>query len=336
MDSVLSRIAFDPQATRGARLDPIPFPAGYAPTFAPVAGVQDTDPLPRGDVLVVTYTVAEGQALSDVLTPGHSSSEWTSYRNNWGALKPLVGPRGPSRESDRAGLWATTGIGDAVAVLVKSDLHPATDGPKLPMVELWKQMIAQVQPSLVITTGTAGGVGAETLLGDVIVTSSLRWDATTKFGSEPWAHTIYQSDAGQHMLETAPVQAFLGKAQQELMPVNSRRIPNSSPVPQVLGGTTITTDMFAFDDVSDHYHLRSYDPSSRAVEMDDSALPLALAGNVSPPAWLSVRNASDPEMNGSTLKVEDAQAASIYRRWGYYTTSCSALACWAIIAGLVG
>lgn len=335
MDQLLARIQFDPKTTRGAHLDPIPWPARYAPVQI-TTDATDADPLPKGDVLLVTYTAAEGQALADVLTPGHPSSGWTPYRNNWPQLKQLVGPNGPSRYSDCAGAWAVIKIGDATVVLVKSDLHPATDGPKLPMVALWQQMISQVKPSLVLTTGTAGGVGATTLLGDVIVTSSVRWDANTKFKSSSWAHETYTSPAGQHILDTAPVQAFLGQAQHDLMPVNSSRIPNSSPVPQVLGGTTISTDFFAFDDASNHYGLRTYEPTSHAVEMDDAALGLACASLPTSPPWLSVRNASDPQMSGSSLKAEDSSAASIYRRWGYLSTSCSAIACWAIIAGLAG
>lgn len=340
MDQLLARLQFDPKATRGAQLDPIPWPGDYSPAWKLIEGVTDTDPLPHADVLVVTYTVAEGQALADVLTPGHPSSSWTPYRNGWGALKARVGPHGPSHHSDRAGSWAVTKIGNATAVLVKSELHPSTDGPLLPMADLWVQMIEQVNPALVITTGTAGGVGADTLLGDVIVTSSVRWDCSTKFRSAPWAETTYRSDAGQHILETAPVQAFLGRAQQELMPVNAGRLPAADRLPAVLTSTTdnplitISTDFFAFDDVQDHYRLRVYENSARAVEMDDAAIGVAVSGRSSPPAWLSVRNASDPQISGPTLKIEAAQAAGIYRRFGYYTTSCSALACWALIAGI--
>ncbi len=55
-------------------------------------------------------------------------------------------------------------------------------------------MIGQVQPRLMITTGTAGGIGAATLLGDVIVSSRVRWDATTRFADQPWAHAAYISN----------------------------------------------------------------------------------------------------------------------------------------------
>jgi nucleoside phosphorylase len=315
-----------------SELAPIPWPPTLTPTWTEVPGARNTDPLPRADVLVVTYTAAEGEALADVLTPGYPSSGWMPYLNGWGDLKPLVGPGGPSLESDRAGLWAVTSIGNAKAVLVKSDLHPATDGPKLPMVVLWRQMVAQVRPSLIITTGTAGGVGAYTELGDVIVTSSVRWDARTKFRSESWAQASYTSSGGSAILGSGLVQGYLNWGLAKLMPINLAKVPRPTVEPQLHAGTTVTTDFFAFDDAADHYGLRAYEPDACAVEMDDAALPLALGDDPTP--WISVRNASDPQMDGPNLKSEDQEAADIYRRYGYYTTSCSAIACWAIIAGL--
>jgi nucleoside phosphorylase len=319
--------------TGGAKLAPIPWPAGLEPVCT-AGSASDTDPLPAADVLVVTYTAAEGQALADVLTPGHPSSEWTSYRNGWDQLKNLIqGHRAPSLYSNRAGVWSTCTIGNTNVTLVKSDLHPSTDGPELPMVNLWQQMIAQVQPKLVITTGTAGGVGADTALGDVIVSSRVRWDATTKFKSASWAHDTYNSDAGAQVVAAAAAQ--MKQAQQVLFPANSGRLP-AGPPPTILAdaGDVVTTDFFAFDDASDHYGLRSYEPSARAVEMDDGALGLACAKMSAPPAWVSVRNASDPQMTGGNIREEDREAAQIYRKYGYWTTVNSAVACWALVASL--
>jgi nucleoside phosphorylase len=330
-------LSYDPKATKpGLTPNPIPWPTAFTPTPVQTSAV-DTDPLPQADVLVVTYTVAEGQALADVLTPGHKSSSWTSYRNNWPALKALVAFPGPSLHSDRAAIWAVTQIGNLKVVLVKSDLHPSTDGPKLPMVNLWQQMIAQVQPKLVITTGTAGGVGADTLLGDVIATSTVRWDANTKFKTATWAHTKYSSDPGRQLLADSRSQEFLREAQLTLIPANSAKLPKAPRLPVILTDVdtdveTVTTDFFAFDTSTDAYGLRKFDAGARAVEMDDGALGLALTSTSTPPAWLSVRNASDPQMTGGTLKTEDKEAAAIYRKYGYWTTVNSAIACWALIA----
>lgn len=317
--------------------DPIPWPAGLAPT--PVTlnpAPADTDPLPAADALIVTYTVAEGEALADVLDPGHPTTTWTSYRNGWTELKKSVQKGAPSLESgrDRAGQWAVATIGDATVVLVKSDLHPSTDGPSLPIRALWVQMIEQVHPRLVITTGTAGGVGAETLLGDVIVSSRVRWDATKRFENDPWARASYISTGIQ------PSHSHLRKAHSGLIPVNAAHLPTAPRTPRIVTDTrahptsVISTDFFAFDDADDHYGLRSYQPDARAVEMDDAALGLACADLADPPAWVSVRNASDPQMNAATLADETREAAAIYEKYGYWTTVGSAITCWALVAGL--
>ena len=315
--------------------DPIPWPDGLAP--APVTidpPPLDTDPLPTADVLVVTYTVAEGEALADVLAPGQPTTSWTRYRNGWAELKTSVQPGAPSLARDQAGLWTLTHIGDITAILVKSDLHPSTDGPKLPIRALWAQMIGQVQPRLVITTGTAGGIGATTLLGDVIVSSRVRWDPTTRFADQPWAHTTYTSN------DTPPDPTHLATAQQTLIPVNARHLPAAVRTPIIFTDTTtnptsvLSTDFFAFDDATNHYGLRTYQPDAKAVEMDDAALGLACTDLTNPPPWISVRNASDPQMNAPTLAEETKQAAAIYEKYGYWTSIGSAITCWALTAGL--
>ena len=68
--------------------------------------------------------------------------------------------------------------------------------------------------------------------------------------------------------------------------------------------------------------------------MDDSALPLACTDLPDPPPWVSVRNASDPQMTGATVKDEAKQAAAIYEKYGYWTSVCSAITSWALIASL--
>ena len=315
--------------------DPIPWPTGLAPTpTRPTKAPTDTSPLPKADVLVVTYTVAEGYALADTLTPGWGTTSWAPYRNGWPELKKNVKAGAPSLERDRAGLWATLTIGSTTVVVVKSDLHPSTDGAKLPIRALWAQIIDQVKPALVITTGTAGGIGAETLLGDVIISGHVRWDATMDFAKDTWAHTAYTST-------TAIDSKQFAEAQTKLIPVNAAHLPAATRTPKIVHDTktramsVISTDFFAFDDAKDSYGLRIYQADAHAVEMDDAALGLACTDLADPPAWLSVRNASDPQMNGNSVADEKKQAAAIYEKYGYWTSIGSAITCWALIAAQV-
>jgi hypothetical protein len=90
----------------------------------------------------------------------------------------------------------------------------------------------------------------------------------------------------------------------------------------------VTTDIFAYDDSTDHYQLQG---KATMVEMDDAVLALACEelGN-SAPDWLAIRNASDPQVGPNLTK---ADAAKIYADYGYWTTLSSVLGCWSVITG---
>ena len=321
-----------------APLSPIPWPAGLAPeTVTPSAPPSPERALPKAEVLVVTWTVAEAKALADVLTPGRTSTEWSSYRHNFeNDYKPLIRRGAPALESDRLGVYSQCRIGGRSVLCVKSELHLSQDGSHLPVRALWKQMIAESGAELVITTGTAGGVGAETQLGDVVVTKTVQFDCKRTFEGASFAKALYSDPitAGASSTQFAT-------AVKSLIPANANRLPLAPRTPTlVLASETetpavLTTDFFAFDDTTDSYGLRSYNPRARAVEMGDAVLGLVCSQDLShPPAWVIVRNASDPQMGGgASLKEQANEAAKIYEKYGYWTTVGSAIACWALIAG---
>jgi hypothetical protein len=70
-------------ATGLSRFTDIPWPTGLAPKTGAKPGGSGSSALPRADVLVVTWTVDEGHALSRVLTPGKDSrNDYVSYTHN--------------------------------------------------------------------------------------------------------------------------------------------------------------------------------------------------------------------------------------------------------------
>jgi nucleoside phosphorylase len=148
------------------------------------------------------------------------------------------------------------------------------------------------------------------------------------------ANASYTSSGGVHTGQ-------FSTAQQTRLPVNARHLPAATRTPAIVDHAgsgpvaVLTTDCFAFDDAADHYGLRSYEPDARAVEMDDAACALACHDfGVQAPPWVSVRKSSDPQMTGGDLATEKKQAAAIYEKYGYWTTVCSAIAVWALIADL--
>jgi hypothetical protein len=67
----------------GTRLN-IAFPAGLTPTPQPIDPVPSPDAdLPRADVVVITWTVDENNALANVLTPGFGRARWYRYANDF-------------------------------------------------------------------------------------------------------------------------------------------------------------------------------------------------------------------------------------------------------------
>jgi len=88
---------------------------------------------------------------------------------------------------------------------------------------------------------------------------------------------------------------------------------------------------FAFDDSTNNYKLQGL---GSTVEMGDAVLGLVIQGlGAAAPRWTAIRNASDPQIDGSmSLADQKKTAAQIYEKYGFWTTVCSAIATWAVIA----
>src|SRR5262247_1706974 len=82
------------------------------------------------------------------------------------------------------------------------------DGPELPNIDVWGQIIDEVKPQLVLTTGTAGGIGKQFEVGDVVVSPVVRFDCTTKtFKNKPFHNSDFSSAAvkGKHRANPRPL-----------------------------------------------------------------------------------------------------------------------------------
>jgi nucleoside phosphorylase len=207
----------------------------------------------------------------------------------------------------------------------------ARDGKQLPVKELWKQLIEDVQPKMVITTGTAGGIGPEIQLGDVIVSQVVRFDCNRTFKDAPFKDKVFTC-------ERKIQKGQFAKTNKTLMDFTTSRLPKAKRIAKIVDKgvpgikpiDVVTTDFFAFDDDKDDYKLQGL---GAAVEMGDATLALACQEmGEDAPMWVCVRNASDPQITGNlTLKEMADKAGRIYEKYGYWTTINSAIACWAII-----
>lgn len=318
-------------ATGLSRFTEIPWPKGLAPQTGPKPKGSGKGPLPRADVLVVTWTVDEGHALSRVLTPGKDSrNDYLPYTHNYAAISKKMRPGCPALLAKRLGTFWTTTIGKRSVVVFKSDSHMSQDGPQLPNIDVWRQIITEVRPQLVITTGTAGGIGTEVEVGDVVVSPVVRFDCLSKFKKQPFALASYSS---------VPAKATHFATARRLFKANAAQLPKDNPrppriirvAPAALASSVVTTDFFGFDTSDDHYKLQGLGDVS---EMGDAVLGLVAKDMAkSAPRWLAIRNVSDPQIkaDGLTLKQQAAIAAQIYKGFGRWSSVCSAIVCWASI-----
>jgi hypothetical protein len=320
-------------ATGLSRYTDVPWPKGLAPKTGAKPRGGSSSPLPRADVLVVTWTVDEGHALSRVLTPGKDSrNDYLPYRHNFATIAKKMRRGSPALEAKCLGTYWTTSIGRKSVVVFKSNSHLSQDGPELPNIDVWRQIIGEVQPKLVITTGTGGGIGKEFEVGDVIVSAVVRFDCISKFKKQPFAHASYTSKPANSSHFATATSLFKVNAPQ--LPKDNTRLPKIVRVaPKALSSSVVTTDFFGFDTSDNHYKLWGLGDLS---EMGDAVLGLvAKQMGAKAPLWLAIRNVSDPQIKAEgTLQQQANLAAQIYKGFGRWSSICSAITCWASIAAL--
>lgn len=365
----------------------LPWPAGLAPNPQPLDDEPSpNDPLPKADVLVVTWTVAEVEALADTLTPGHGRNTWYRYARRFQEhYVPLIRRGAPALAARRLGSYFPTRIGNKDVLCFKSELHLNQDGiatgpgtATLPVKDLFRQMIDEVKPSLVITVGTAGAtfppernvtVGGMSCpaheLGDVMITRGAKFRLSQEFAQEDFAHKQYKCESftiptgrleaaktllakhADNLFEpalgppttkyqwTLPglVAGFKNKAD---FRIDGRDFPAFHPM--------LTTDFFEFGTSTNNLEQEGC-----GVEMGDAVLGLVVeemkSAGLAAPDWLVIRNASDPQINGTLpdgrhaehppalkrkLNMQAHWAVWYYETYGYWTSVNSAIAVWAM------
>lgn len=343
------------------------FPAGLAPTPTQLDIEPATsDPLPTADVLVVTWTVAEVEALADTLTPGFSRRNWYRYDRFFEErYANQIRPAAPAQQARRLGSYFPTRIGGKRVLCFKSELHLNQDGiatgvgtATLPVADLFRQMIREVRPQLVITVGTAGATFPDHELGDVMLTRGAKFRLAREFRNENFNNRSYRSDfviptthleAGRELMKQhenqlvepdfgPPTTRYLLNGQVPLIPA-----PRNTPDFKIDGADFVeflpmlTTDFFEFGTSAN-----GLEQEGCGVEMGDAVLGMVVERmqeeGEAAPQWLVIRNASDPQINGRlpdqprNRNMQAHWAVWYYETYGYWTSVNSAIAAWAMIA----
>jgi hypothetical protein len=353
------------------QLGPVPLPLGdYQP------GQKITGPINfKADVLILLYTELETRAFLDVFTGNNDWSPsrqntWYFYAHNFASLKNTIQGINDS-DALRNGFFgylSAVSIGDQKVVIYKTELHAKVNGNKLAIVPVIQQLVTELQPSLVISTGTAGGMGGVLNCGDVAVTSSARFRVSTQYPTFPEINSLSQSNtalsnnvavndkyinyaADNFTKLTLPSLAqcyneFATRAGYAFLKKNtdppSIYVTSINPVPGPEPMAVVTADFLSVDDSSDAEGL---EPLGIMNENDDAYAFFAIsklpAGQQ--PQWLSIRNASDPQVvvppipagtsQSQVVKQLSSIAGAIFGVYEYVTTINSAFACWAVVAG---
>ncbi len=351
---------------------PLAFPNGLAPVPDPDPPARSpSDPLPRADVVVITWTVDEVAALAGVLTPGisprvsrsgNSPGRWFAYARNFDRFAPQIASGAPAHLAGRLGSFYPLTIGTQRVLAMKSELHLNQDGklidgdvPTLPVKDFFKQVVAEARPKVVLTVGTAGSVFDGFGLGDVVVTRGAKFLCTSEFAKAPFNNKTFTSDWTIPTEHLATAQRLMAAGAADLAeppvgppspeyPEQAELLAPEPTVPEIKLDDgkdmpefhpILTTDFFEYGTT-----LNRLDKQGAAVEMGDAALGLAASELDDPPHWAVVRNMSDPVINGKLpakefhLNEQTTWAVAFYTAYGVFTSINSALVTWAIIAGL--
>jgi len=363
-DSALikDRIHFDPFADAkalAARLPVIQIPpefwGGLQPKLADV-NHGPTDPLSNADVLVITWTTAEAEALSAVFTGNHDfQATWFAYKHKSASILRGV-PQGVINEKANStslkigivGFFTKVSFSGKNVLLFKSELHPADDGNKLPVINLITQIASEVNPSLVITTGTAGAIGKHLEAADAVVTSGSRFFLISP-KSYPSFPGITAKAIFSGLMNLTFDKKFITKCNNEVTSLVKQTVMNIcktngypllTRTPKIfynnVPGTklfdAVSSNKFSMDDAADTDGLQQLGIFN---EMNDAFVSFALSANDATKKipWLAIRNMSEPQAPDLSKPTKN-KWSNMYKAIGFYTTYNSAFACWAVICGL--
>jgi len=326
---------------------PIPWSSGLAPAVDKSFSFKGASAeLPQADFVIFTWTSAEANAMAVAMTPGiwamppkGAAAGWYQYTNQWSKYAGRFTKSSPATEAPYIAKYIPITIGGRKVLLMKSNFHMARDNASMPVKDMLKQVIEQVQPKLVITSGTSGAIGSKFILGDVMATNAARFKLDGTFKNAPFNGKTFTSDY------TIPPNGQLARMGKMITPNVSNIEVAQKDYPQDVKPFTrspqiftpaapksqigeppviVTTDKFEFDTRQNSFQLQD---KGSMVEMGDAVLGLAVSEMGNPVKWLAIRNASDPQMSTKN----SGTSSSIYKQFGYWTSIVSTLAAWACV-----
>ena len=315
-------------------------------------------------------------ALLDALTGNADwnttvQNEWCEYGHNFSKFKSSIANlhANDCLANGAFGRLSAMKIGTKRVVLYKSELHPKQDGTGLPFVPVVQQLIGELAPKCVITTGTAGAIGDRIACGDVAICKASRLHVQKTYPKFKDIDTLSADDteltspatfdpqyvqyAATHFtklslpglqqcyarLQSTPGYTFV--PQSTLASSIYVTGVNSVPGPQPMD--IVSADYMTTDDNNNSEKLQTLGIMN---DTDDAFVFYAInrMAAAKRPNCISVRNASEPQMvhspfpattsSSEIINILKNMAGTVYGIYQYCTTLNSAFACWGVIAGL--
>jgi len=322
---------------------------------APTLLTTQAGALPKASAVVITWAEAEWAAMQHVFCAGATTMAYSDRaRSNWSGWHtyaknlPADAPSGWSEW----GSYRLVEIAGKSVLLFKSNTH--LDFPGASFLEaLIKLLIADVQPTLILSIGTAGGAIPADHIGTVRAVSA----GTLYEAGEPaasWPDYSNAWSANDAVLSNPNLPALLfpvptTSSDLQLLASSLNRGSNTDynldqldpdglnlgeAVPLIIdqtgGGTSLlTASTFVVGTTAGDYQAYS------AIEMDDAVIGEVCAANGT--AFGFIRNVSDPVQNAALpAAVQGNWGSLVYDAYGLYTSYNGAIAAWAVLAAGIG
>jgi nucleoside phosphorylase len=345
--------SFEPALANGPPLPAVNYGlvGKQAPSLLPTRSGQ----LPKASAVVMTWADAEWAALEHVFCAGgspmpyseRSRGEWAGWEK-YSAHLPSDKPSGWSFW----GYYRTVQVSGETVLLFKSNTHLDWPGATF-LTALIKLMIANVNPSVILSVGTAGGAKPEDHIGTVrAVSAGTLYETGQSQSSWPEYKNGWKANGAttgnanfKQLLFPAPMkesdlQALCSQFNQHyrqqdhtsytLAQLDPNGLNLGDPVPQIDdqtggGASLLTTSTFVVGTTAGTYQ------NYTSIEMDDAVIGEACASSNT--AFGFVRNVSDPVQNAALPpKVQGNWGSALYDACGLYTSYNGAVAAWAMLA----
>nr|CBA32610.1 hypothetical protein Csp_D33010 [Curvibacter putative symbiont of Hydra magnipapillata] len=325
-----------------------------APKLQDLPAGTPANMLPSADVVVITWASAEWAAMEHVFVESDRDMPYSEavkgYWDGWTKYDTDLPDHSHTPDWTYWGYYRLVKIEGQTVLLFKSNTHLDWPGASF-LATLTERFCTQVQPSLIMSIGTAGGCRPQDHLGTVNVVNAATmyeqgqspsawpnysnsyapaWSIIAKSG---FSSLLFHIPATSDNLQSIADQfnTFYGTSY-PLSILNADGLDTPTTLPALNNLTLsqtplLTASTFVVGTTAGEY------ANFAVIEMDDAVI--AQTCQAQSVAFGFVRNVSDPAQNPDLpSKMQANWGSAVYDVFGFYTSYNGALAAWAIIAGM--